>query len=104
LINDGDTTRPAYRVTAIARYETPEQAEAIMQFMLANLLDSGQFPAEFADGYVDDETLDNGIVLYSGDYELNEGVAMQITREHASVLVICTDLEGRVAALTASAR
>ncbi|MBN8608524.1 MAG: hypothetical protein J0L81_16535 [Caulobacterales bacterium] len=91
-------------MTAIARYETADQAEAMMQLMLANLLDSDQFPSEFADGYIDDETLDNGITFYSGDYELNEGVAMQITREHASVLVTCTDLQGRAAALTASAR
>lgn len=103
LINDGDTARAMYRATAIARYETPDQAEAMMQLMFANLLDSGQFPAEFADGYID-ESLENGITLYSGDYELNEGVAMQITREHASVLVTCTDLQGRAAVLTASAR
>lgn len=104
LINDGDTARAMYRVSAIARYETPDQAEAMMQLMLANLLDSGHFPAEFADGYIDDETLDNGIILYSADFELNEGAAMQITREHASVLVTCTDLQGRATALTASAR
>ena len=70
-----------------------------MHLMLASLLDSEQFEAVFADGEIDDETLSNGIIFYSGDVEANEGVAMQITREYASVAVSCTDLRRRSAAL-----
>jgi hypothetical protein len=102
LINDGDSTRPAYRITAIARYETEDQAEAVMHLMLASLLESEQFAAVFADGDIDDETLSNGIIFYSGDVESNQGVAMQIATEYASVAVSCTDLRARSEALTAT--
>lgn len=99
LINDGDSTRPAYRITAIARYETEDQAEAVMHLMLASLLASEPFATVFADGDIDDETLSNGIIFYSGDFEANQGVAMQIATEYASVMVSCTDLQARLAAL-----
>ncbi len=73
-----------------------------MHLTLASLLESEQFAAVFDDGDVDDETLSNGIIFYSGDPESNEGVAMQITTEYASVVVSCTDLGRRSAALTAT--
>ena len=101
LINDGDSSRPAYRITAVARYETEDQAEAVMHLLLASLLDSEQFAAVFGDGEVDDETLSHGIIFYSGDAESNEGLSMQITTEYARVMVSCTDLRRRSAALTA---
>jgi len=104
FVNDGDTARPVYRVTAIARYDAPQQATAMMHLLIAALMDSEQFAEQFSDGHIDDETLNNGIVFYSSDPESNEGIAMQIAQEHSSLLVTCTDLRGRAEALTGSTR
>ena len=71
-----------------------------MHSLVATLLGSEEFAGRFSDGEIDDESLDNGIIFYSDDSESNQGIALQITKEHTSLLVTCTDLRRRAQALT----
>ncbi len=104
LINDGDVRRATYRVTAIARYETSTQAQAIAMLAFATVIGEEQFTRQFSEGYIDEESVENGVVFYSGDYDLNEGVALQIEHYQSALIVTCTDVRGRAEAFGAPSR
>ena len=104
LINDGDTENRIYRVTAMARYATPSQAEAMMMLAFATVIGEEQFTSQFSEGYIDEESVEDGVVFYSGDYDLNEGIALQIAHEQSTLIVTCTNLRGRAEAFGARAQ